>query len=334
MTGRTVLVTGVSGFIGSHLAAGLHAAGWTVTGVDLMPSRQVEAWESVAADAAHPSLLARIAGGEFAAVVHQAAVTDTGAPDDDRLRWSNSAVPMRLAQACAASGTRLVYASSGSVYGIVARGDASRESDVDDSARCSRPLNAYARSKLETDRAMRRRAAVCGLDVVGLRYTNVFGPGEQTKGAMASILWQIVTAAASGRPVRLFADTLTAARDYLPVQALVSTMMRVLDTPQVAGIYNLGSGIAIEFQTLLGWCTEWAGAPVAMVRVPNPISDRYQYWTCADMRRLRTALPGLEPVTEDMIRDYARVLFDHARAAATADSVAGRSSVLGGKCNA
>lgn len=155
---------------------------------------------------------------------------------------------------------------------------------------------------------------VFGLDCVGLRYTNVFGPGEESKSSMASILWQIVTAVAARRPVRLFDDTLTAARDYLPVQVLVSTLVRLLDTPQVAGVYNLGSGTAIRFETLLGWCTEWAGAPVPLVGVPNPIRDRYQYWTCADMRRLRAALPGLEPVDTEVIHRYARDLFDHARA--------------------
>lgn len=310
---RAVLVTGAAGFIGSHTAAGLHAAGWTVTGVDQRPAHGVGEWESITADAADPALLARVAGGEFAVVVHQAAISDTLAPDDERLRWCNATVPLRIARACAESGTRLVYASSGSVYGIVPQGVSSLESDAEDRGRCSGPLNAYAKSKLVMDRAMLRCAAVFGLDCVGLRYTNVFGPGEEPKGRMASILWQIVTAAAAGRPVRLFDDTLTAARDYLPVQALVSTLVRLLDSPHICGVYNLGSGTAIRFDTLLGWCTEWAGAPVPMVGVPNAVRDRYQYWTCAEMRLLRRALPCLEPVSANEIRSYARDLFDHAR---------------------
>ncbi|RBO84507.1 MULTISPECIES: NAD-dependent epimerase/dehydratase family protein [Nocardia] len=311
---RSVLVTGTAGFIGGHVATGLHAAGWTVTGVDQNPAATAWPWESITVDAADPAVLARIAGGEFAVVVHQAAVSDTLAADDERLRWANATVPLRLARACTDSGTRLVYASSGSVYGVVPHGASSRESDTEDRGRCSGPLNCYAKSKLVLDQSMLRRAAVFGLDCVGLRYTNVFGPGEESKSSMASILWQIVTAVAARRPVRLFDDTLTAARDYLPVQVLVSTLVRLLDTPQVAGVYNLGSGTAIRFETLLGWCTEWAGAPVPLVGVPNPIRDCYQYWTCADMRRLRAALPGLEPVDTEVIHRYARDLFDHARA--------------------
>ncbi|WP_067885374.1 NAD-dependent epimerase/dehydratase family protein [Nocardia vaccinii] len=312
---RAVLVTGAAGFIGGHTVAGLHAAGWTVTGVDLQPARAAGRWESITADAADPKLLARIAGGEFVVVVHQAAISNTLAQDDERLRWCNATVPLRIARACAESGTRLVYASSSSVYGVVPQGVSSLESDTDDYGRCSGPLNAYAKSKLVMDHAMRRRATVFGLDYVGLRYTNVFGPGEETKGRMASILWQIVTTAAAGGPVRLFDDTLTAARDYLPVQALVTTLVRLLENPQIKGVYNLGSGSAIPFETLLGWCTEWAGAPVPMVPVPNPVRDRYQYWTCADMRHLRKTLPGLEPLSTNEIRSYAHDLFDHARRA-------------------
>ncbi|MGW4718211.1 NAD-dependent epimerase/dehydratase family protein [Nocardia sp. NPDC004260] len=312
---RTVLVTGTAGFIGSHTAAGLHASGWTVTGVDIRPAgREPNRWEAIITDAADPALLARIGTGEFDVVVHQAAITDTLAPADERLEWSNSAVPHRIARACASSGTRLVYASSGAVYGVVRPGTACIESDADDRVRCSGPLNAYARSKLAMDQAMRRWARTHGLDFVGLRYTNVFGPGEGPKGRMASILSQIVTTAAAGRPVSLFEDTLTAARDYLPVTLLVSTLVRLLDNPRVSGIYNLGSGVPVRFETLLGWCTEWAGSPIPMIAVPNPVRDRYQYWTCADMRQLRSALPGLQPVSAETIRTYTRVLFDSARA--------------------
>ncbi|MBF6340820.1 NAD-dependent epimerase/dehydratase family protein [Nocardia abscessus] len=316
---RTVLVTGTAGFIGSHTAAGLHASGWAVTGVDVRPpGREPNRWEAITTDAADPALLARVAAGEFDVVVHQAAITDTLTPADERLEWANSTVPQRIARACASSGTRLVYASSGAVYGVVRPGTASIESDAEDRVPCSGPLNAYARSKLAMDQAMRRCARTDGLDFVGLRYTNVFGPGEGPKGRMASILWQIVTTAAAGRPVALFEDTLTAARDYIPVQLLVSALVRLLDHPRVSGIYNLGSAVPVRFETLLGWCTEWAGSPIPMIPVPNPVRDRYQYWTCADMRQLRSALPGLQPVTMATIRAYAHALFDRARAQATA----------------
>ncbi|MBF6215831.1 NAD-dependent epimerase/dehydratase family protein [Nocardia puris] len=312
---RTVLVTGSAGFVGRHSAAGLHAAGWTVTGVDLQPPIGRVAWASVIDDAAAEPILDRIRGGEFKVVVHNAAISDTRAPDDQRLRYINRVMPVRVARACAVSGTRLIHASSGSVYGRVPHGIASREADPADARRCSGPLNPYARSKLGLDEALVRTAATHSLDFVALRYTNVFGPGEHTKGSMASILSQIVTTAATGRPIRLFDDTLTAARDYLPVQTLVTRLLALLDAPAVHGIYNCGSGTAVSFAQLLDWCTAWAGAPIPLIGVPNPAPSAYQYWTCADMTRLRTALPGLAPVTVADIAAAAHALFLDARRA-------------------
>ncbi|MGF6881753.1 ADP-L-glycero-D-manno-heptose 6-epimerase [Nocardia sp. GP40] len=314
----TVLVTGASGFIGSHTAAALHAADRVVTGVDLLAPRSPVAWEWLRCSADDRAVLARIRAGEFGAVVHNAAITDTLAADDSRLHRTNQTMPLRIARACEVSGTRLVYASSGSVYGVVPQGHYSVETDRPG------PLNPYARSKLAMEHELARRAAVFGLNCVGLRYTNVFGPGEDTKGPMASILSQILTAAATGRPVRLFDDSLTAARDYLPVQVLTDTVIGLLGVPHVTGIYNLGSGIPVRFEMLLGWCTEWAAQPIAMESISNPVRDRYQYWTCADMQALRTALPGLEPVTMSLIRAYAHDLYERARA----DSPAATAPVL------
>ena len=324
MTGR-VLVTGTSGFVGSHTAAALHAAGWTVTGVDLRASPEPVAWESLACSAADPAVLKRILLREFDVVVHNAAITDTLAPDDERLRHANLVVPLKIADCCTVMGVRLVYASSGSVYGVVPRGHRSAETDP------THPLNPYARSKLALERSLGRFAEVSGLNCVGLRYTNVFGPGESAKGPMASILSQILTTAADGRPVRLFDDSLTAARDYLPVQVLTDTILALLHAPQVTGIYNLGSGVAVGFDTLLDWCTQWCGTPVAMTPVPNPVRDRYQYWTCADMRALRTALPGLARLNLEMIRAHAHHLFELVRADPGGHAAAVEFSATGGR---
>ncbi|MBF6137772.1 NAD-dependent epimerase/dehydratase family protein [Nocardia otitidiscaviarum] len=321
MTGA-VLVTGASGFIGSHTATALHAAEWIVTGVDLRAPRQPVDWEVLTCSADDKAVLARIRDKEFAAVVHNAAITDTLAPNDSRLRRANVDMPLQIARACVVSGTRLVYASSGSVYGVVPQGHYSHETDR------LGPLNPYAQSKLAMERELARRAAVLGLNCVGLRYTNVFGPGEETKGPMASILSQILTAAAAGRPVRLFDDSLSATRDYLPVQVLADRVTRLLGAPGITGIYNLGSGVPVRFETLLRWCTEWGAAPVAIESIPNPVRDHYQYWTCADTRALHAVLTGLEPVTVDQIRAYAHELW--ARASPPAPTARALSPATGG----
>lgn len=225
---RTVLVTGSAGFIGRHIVAACSRSGWAVTAVDRRDQRMHDGRaETIREDAAAPSLLDRVRDGEFAAVVHQAAITDTLADDTHLVVQENVCVPWRLAQACADSGTVFVYASSSSVYGNTAARRPIAETDVDNRSVCSGPLNLYAVSKLALDRAMSGRND--HLSWVGLRYTNVFGAGEEPKGSMASILSQVLRRAARRERIDLFDDTLHACRDYLPVAALTETVVRLLD---------------------------------------------------------------------------------------------------------
>ncbi len=309
MTGA-VLVTGAAGFIGGHLAAACHADGWAVTAVDRRAAGPLSEGgvPLIQADAANPTILARIRSGEFAAVLHQAAVSNTLADRWDLLQRVNIDAPLQLAGACEASATPFIYASSGSVYGAVFRRIPVPEQAVNDRALTSGPLNLYARSKLLLDQKMQDLTG--RMSWVGLRYTNVFGPNEDRKGAMASILWQLLHATAQGRRIDLFHDTLLAARDFLPVSSLVDTVLRLLRSPVPCGVYNLGAGHATSFATILGWCAELrAGGSLDMRLIPNPIPDRYQYWTCADMTALRGVLPHSTEVTAEQIREAATALY-------------------------
>lgn len=305
---RTVLVTGAAGFIGRHVVAACCDAGWTVTAVDRRDQDpHAGRAETLREDAAAPSVLARVRAKDYAAVVHQAAITDTLADDERLVAHENVSVPLRLAQACAESGTALVYASSSSVYGAIAERRPIAEAEVHDRSKCSGPLNAYARSKLTLDQAMSCRDD--DLRWVGLRYTNVFGTGEEPKGSMACILSQIVRRAAQGERIELFDDTLDACRDYLPVGALAEAVVRLLDDRVPPGVYNLGSGHAVSFARLLGWCRAFCGTDPDVHLVPNPIANRYQFWTCADMTALRRSLPGLSHLSIEDVRAAAHDLY-------------------------
>jgi ADP-L-glycero-D-manno-heptose 6-epimerase len=150
---------------------------------------------------------------------------------------------------------------------------------------------------------------------LGLRYTNVFGCGEDHKGPMASILSQMLRRAADGRPLVLFDDTLHACRDFVPVDVVVDTVLSLLADERVApGIYNLGSGVPISFATIVRWCASFAGAELTVVLEPNPISSAYQYWTCADTSKLRASLPGRPMLTVADVRSAAGQLFEVFRA--------------------
>jgi len=255
-----------------------------------------------------PGHSARDPGGRYQAVVHQAAITSTLETDEALLKDVNVGQPLAIADACAAGQAAFVYASSHSVYGKAHQRVPLAEEAVSDEAICTGPLNLYAQSKLDLDNAMAVRSAG-SLRWVGLRYTNVFGPGEQHKGKMASIISQLLRRTACGESLTLFDDTLEACRDYVPVASVAATIARLLERQVPVGVYNLGSGIPVSFGTILEWCASLAGAYPEIHFRPNPVADRYQYWTCADMTKLETLLADFQRLTLAEVRSAAGRLY-------------------------
>ncbi|MCL3998760.1 NAD-dependent epimerase/dehydratase family protein [Streptomyces lavenduligriseus] len=311
-----VLVTGAAGFIGRHTVTAFHHAGHQVTAVDLRPAPAHLAaaahWRQ--GDFADPALLAEIASGRYTTVVHQAGNSDTRAPAGPELEETNTLGSLRLADACRTGQTRLIYASSHSVYGTLHHRTPIAETDDTDPARCSGPLNPYAASKLTLDQQMRARHTV-GLDWVGLRYTNVFGPDEDDKGPMASILSQLLHQTASTGHIRVFDDSLTAARDYIYVETVTTTIVRLATSrhPMPATVYNLGAGCAVSFADLAQWCArlhrQATGESLYVELVPNPVSDAYQYFTCADMTALDEVLPDRPTESVSSVEAHIAELF-------------------------
>jgi ADP-L-glycero-D-manno-heptose 6-epimerase len=311
-----VLITGAAGFIGRHTTIYFHHAGYRVTAVDLRPPpyRLVRAARWLRGNFTAPLLLTEIASGRYQTVVHQAGISNTRAPGGPELDETNTRGVLRLADACYAGRTRLIYASSHAVYGTLHHRKPIAEDADADSARCTGPLNPYAASKLALDRQM-RTSYDTGLDWVGLRYTNVFGPDETDKGSMASILSQLLRMAARTGRLRLFEDSLTAARDFIPVENVAATIAQLSEQPVPAMVYNLGAGFAVSFADLAQWCArlhrEATGAPPLHVElVPNAVSAAYQYFTCADMTALDTALPDRPTVSLVSIETRAARLFE------------------------
>nr|WP_024126595.1 NAD(P)-dependent oxidoreductase [Streptomyces sp. FR1]AHE39214.1 ADP-L-glycero-D-manno-heptose-6-epimerase [Streptomyces sp. FR1] len=324
MTTESILVTGAAGFIGRHTVTAFHHAGHQVTAVDLRPAPAHLAaaahWRR--GDFAEPALLAEIAAGRFHTVVHQAGTSSTRAPAGPELEETNTLGPLRLADACRTGRTRLIYASSHSVYGTLHHRTPIAEDADTDPTRCSGPLTPYATSKLTLDQQMRTRHPV-GLDWIGLRYTNVFGPDEDDKGPMAAILSQLLRQAANTGHIRLFDDSLTAARDYIHVETVTATVLRLATArhPVPAGVYNLGSGCAVSFADLAQWCArlhrETTGHPLHVELVPNPAPGAYQYFTCADVTALDKALPDRPTESATSVETRAAELFAAFRDRAT-----------------
>lgn len=302
-----VLVTGATGFVGRHVSRTLAVRGHNVDAVDI--TRQEDSCLSGPVEGQdYRSKVQDVAKGGYEAVVHLAAFTDTLASKSAELTAVNTTGVGLLARACVESSTRLVFASSTSVYGATAAGYACVVGDEDIRSRCSGPLNAYARSKLNADRLLLQ---VDDLKFASFRFTNVFGAGEAHKGSMACIFTQLIDQALASGGVRLFADSLTAARDFVPVSYVVDAICRAVELGSSefeSGLFNLGSGVSIPFAKILEWLTSQLGGRLRVELVPNPASNAYQYWTGVHMGHTRRAFGLMTLAEEDVLESAGNLL--------------------------
>jgi ADP-L-glycero-D-manno-heptose 6-epimerase len=210
----------------------------------------------------------------------------------------------------------LIYASSAATYGD---GAAGFDDDGSPAALARlRPLNAYGWSKHLTDRRIARIVAEGGPrppQWAGLKFFNVYGPGEDHKGAQRSVVPQVWRQVRSGGPARLFRSYRPGVpdgeqrRDFVWIGDAVAVMLWLLDRPEVSGLFNVGSGWARSFNDLAQAVFAALGREprIEYVDMPARLRDRYQYFTEAPIDRLRRA--GYDaPMTtlEEGVRRYVR----------------------------
>jgi ADP-L-glycero-D-manno-heptose 6-epimerase len=186
-----------------------------------------------------------------------------------------------------ARGIPLIYASSASVYGM---GPVFREDPA-----LEKPLNLYAWSKLLFDRWVRRHAASARSQIVGLRYFNVYGPGEAQKAEMASVAWKSHLQLRDGQVVRLFESTDgygpgEQRRDFVYVDDVAAVNLWFLDHPRASGIFNVGTGRAQTFNDVARAVIAHHGrGRIEYVPFPSGLRGSYQSFTQADISALRAA---------------------------------------------
>jgi ADP-L-glycero-D-manno-heptose 6-epimerase len=290
-----IVVTGAAGFIGSNLVRALNARGRTdlLLVDDLSNGRKFRSL--VDCDfldyADKDAFLARVVAGDLAdpieAIFHQGACSNTMEWNGRYVLGENYEYSKAVHAFALAREIPLIYASSASVYGM---GPVFREDPL-----LERPLNLYAWSKVLFDRWVRRHAESARSQVVGLRYFNVYGPGEAHKGEMASVAWKHHLQLRDGDVVRLFESSDGYApgeqrRDFVYVDDVAAVNLWFLDHPRVSGIFNVGTGRAQTFNDVARAVIAHHGrGRIEYVPFPAELRGSYQSFTQADISALRVA---------------------------------------------
>jgi ADP-L-glycero-D-manno-heptose 6-epimerase len=321
-----LLVTGGAGFIGSNVVAALNDAGRSdVVVCDILG--QDGKWRNLAkrrlADVVPPAeLMDWLKGRRLDAVIHLGAISETTATDGDLVIETNFRLSMRLLDWCTANATPLIYASSAATYG---NGEHGFDDDGSvEALRRLRPMNLYGWSKNLFDMALAERAArgeKLPPQWAGLKFFNVFGPNEYHKGTMMSVLARRFDDVKAGRPVQLFKSHREGIedgdqrRDFIYVDDVVRVMMWLLATPQVSGLFNVGTGTARSFRDLMlaAYAALGSKPNIHYVDMPEQIRGSYQYFTESKADRLRHAgYNGGFTALEDAVGAYVKGFLDSA----------------------
>ncbi|MSR61278.1 MAG: ADP-glyceromanno-heptose 6-epimerase [Planctomycetes bacterium] len=284
-----ILVTGGAGFIGSNLVRGLNRRGIEdilvvddlEQGVkhknlnalrfkDFLDYRDFEA------------RLDSFRSTKFEAIFHQGACSDTTEQNGRfmlRVNYEYSKTLLAFAQ----GRCPFLYASSASVYGDGKRGFREEEA-------CEEPLNVYAFSKFLFDRHVRTLLPAARTQVAGVRYFNVYGPQENHKGKMASVVFHFHQQLTAGKPLSIFEGSETFRRDFVFVDDAVELNLWLWEHPGVSGIFNCGTGQADSFLALAqATARHYPLARIERIPFPDELRGKYQDYTQADLTALRHA---------------------------------------------
>lgn len=280
------LVTGGAGFIGGHTVAALLAGGARVRVLDDLSTgdaRRVAGAELVVGDVADPDAVAAAMSG-VRHVIHLAAKVSVPASWDDPAgfeRTNGGGFVSVLRAARSVDVRRVVFASSCAVYGSLP-GLPKREGDP------VAPESPYAATKLANEAWASAYSRASGVSVVGLRYFNVFGPGQDPRGPYGAVIPRFVEAALAESPLTVFGDG-EQGRDFVSVYDVARANIAACHAEGVGGrTFNVGSGRMMTINQLI----EVVGAVVGLTpeRISLPAREGDVRLSMADISAAREAL--------------------------------------------
>ena len=317
-TNSTIIITGAAGFIGSCMVSYLNQQGFeNLILVDEFSEEEKDF------NLMHKKYMARVERENFfdwvekerpkvAFVFHLGARTDTTEFNYAIHQHLNVEYSQKIWNYCTINNIPLVYASSAATYGEGEFGYADSHELVEQ----LKPLNAYGISKNEFDKWALHQEDHPPF-WTGLKFFNVYGPNEYHKARMASVIFHSFNQIKQNAKVKLFRSHKTTCkdgeqlRDFIYVKDVVAVCFWMMEAMTDSGLYNLGTGIARSFNDLTK--ATFAGMGIAPVieyiDIPEDIRDKYQYFTEAEMDKLRRAgytaeFYSLEKGVDDYVRNY------------------------------
>jgi len=305
-----IVVTGGAGFIGSNLIWGLNEVG----GKDIlvvddlkngMKHRNLSGLDVADYWDRSDLLEGRTKLGKIEAIFHMGACSSTREWDGVYMMKNNYEYSKYVLGWALEKEIPLIYASSASVYG-------NGEAGFSEKRDCEYPLNIYAYSKFLFDQQVRRALATKPKSpIVGLRFFNVYGPQENHKGKMASVIFHFFNQVKRDNSFSLFEGSPGFKRDFIAVADVVKMMLHFYRHQEISGIFNAGTGQAESFEAIAEVVQAvFPSAKKTYIPFPQELNEKYQKFTQADLTNLRTAGGYTEPFISlgSGVRAYLEVL--------------------------
>jgi ADP-L-glycero-D-manno-heptose 6-epimerase len=309
-----IVITGAAGFIGSCMASRLNQEGYV--DLILVDNFAREDKKSNWSNLNYSEVVDRdnffewIQGKENQVqfILHIGARTDTTEKRIDILDSLNVEYSKKMWNLCTSQGIPLIYASSAATYGLGEFGFTENSEQMS----ALKPLNLYGKSKQDFD-VWALKQEQQPFFWAGLKFFNVYGPNEYHKGRMASVVFHAVNQIKDSGELKLFKSHRPdfkdgeQKRDFIYVLDLVNVILFLMQERMHSGIYNLGSGTASTFNELAAAIFKSLEKPIqiSFIDTPEDIRDKYQYYTCADMKKLEN-IGYLQPFTnlDEGVNDY------------------------------
>ena len=289
-----IIVTGCSGFIGSNIVTKLNELGAKdIIGVDDLSKKENLAnithceFEELLdiKDFENNYLKEDQTHKHITHIFHQGACSDTMEWDAEYMIRNNYSFSQRLLELAERNSIAFIYASSASVYGDGKQFAEARENE--------NPINLYAFSKYLFDQLIRQKIKESKVQIVGLRYFNVYGPNEAHKDHMASVAYHLHKQLEKGDKVKLFegSDGYEAGeqrRDFIYVDDVIKVNLWFKENSNVSGIFNVGTGKSQTFNEVANSVINFHGkGSIHYIPFPKELVGSYQSFTEADISKLR-----------------------------------------------